>query len=141
MQALLTRGNGAFQAAQLTIRAEQSPLAESRVSLGSDVDALGMPRAVLDWRIAPEDNVQLRRALVLLGRELGASGIARAWLPGDSSQIRWRPSPGGHHLGTTRMGWILRRAWSMAIAGRIRWRTCTSLDLRCSQREGRPTRP
>jgi choline dehydrogenase-like flavoprotein len=104
VQALLTRGNSAFQAAQLTIRAEQSPLAESRVSLGSDVDALGMPRAVLDWRIAPEDNVQLRRALVLLGRELGASGIARAWLPGDSSQFRWRPSPGGHHIGTTRMG-------------------------------------
>ena len=63
-----------------------------------------MPRAALDWRIAPEDDVQLHRALVLLGRELGASGIARAWIPGDSSRFVWRPSPGGHHLGTTRMG-------------------------------------
>ena len=52
----------------------------------------------------PEDDVQLRRALVLLGRELGASGIARAWIPGDSSRFVWRPSPGGHHMGTTRMG-------------------------------------
>ena len=104
MQALLTRGNGAFQTAQLAIRAEQSPVAESRVSLSTDVDPLGMPRATLDWRIAPEDDVQMRRALVLLARELGASGIARAFIPGDSSRFRWRPSPGGHHIGTTRMG-------------------------------------
>jgi choline dehydrogenase-like flavoprotein len=104
VQALLTRGRGAYQAAQLTIRTEQSPLAESRVSLSDEADPLGMPRAALDWRIAPEDDVQLHRALVLLGRELGASGIARAWIPGDSSRFVWRPSPGGHHLGTTRMG-------------------------------------
>ena len=104
VQALLTRGVGTYQAAQLAIRAEQSPLAESRVSLTDEVDPLGMPRAALDWRIAPEDDVQLHRALLILGRELGASGIARAWIPGDSSRFVWRPSPGGHHLGTTRMG-------------------------------------
>ena len=63
-----------------------------------------MPRAALDWRIAQEDDLQLHRGLVILARELGASGIARAWIPGDSSRFRWRPSPGGHHLGTTRMG-------------------------------------
>ena len=74
------------------------------MTLTDEVDPLGMPRAALDWRIAPEDDVQLHRALVLLGRELGASGIARAWIPGDSSRFVWRPSPGGHHLGTTRMG-------------------------------------
>lgn len=104
VQALLTRGTGAFQAAQLAIRAEQSPLAESRVSLGTDLDPLGMPRAMLDWRISPEDDAQLHRALVLVGRELGASGLARTWIPGDTSRFRWRPSPGGHHIGTTRMG-------------------------------------
>ncbi len=104
VQALLARGRGTYQTAQLTIRAEQSPLAESRVSLTDDVDPLGMPRAALDWRIAAEDDVQLHRAVVILGRELGASGIARAWIPGNSSRFVWRPSPGGHHLGTTRMG-------------------------------------
>ena len=104
MQALVTRGTAGYQAAQLAIRAEQSPLAESRVTLTNDLDPLGMPRAALDWRIAPEDDVQLRRALVLLGGELGASGIARAWIPGDASRFVWRPSPGGHHMGTTRMG-------------------------------------
>lgn len=104
VQALLTRGNGAYEISQLSIRAEQSPLAESRVSLIEDVDPLGMPRAALDWRISPEDDIQLRRAVVLLARELGAAGIARAWIPGDGSRFIWRQSPGGHHLGTTRMG-------------------------------------
>jgi choline dehydrogenase-like flavoprotein len=103
VQALLTRG-GAHEISQLAIRAEQSPLAESRVTLTDQVDPLGMPRAALDWRIAPEDDVRLHRAMVLLGKELGASGIARAWIPGDTSRFVWRPSPGGHHLGTTRMG-------------------------------------
>jgi choline dehydrogenase-like flavoprotein len=104
VQALLTRATGTYEAAQLAIRAEQSPIAESRVSLTKEVDALGMPRAALDWRISPEDDVRLHRALVLLGRELGASGIARVWIPGDSSRFAWRPSPGGHHMGATRMG-------------------------------------
>lgn len=104
VQALVTRGNGGFQAAQLAIRAEQSPVAESRVSLSNNLDPLGMPRATLNWQIHPEDDVQLHRALMLVGRELGAAGLARTWIPGDGSQFRWRPSPGGHHMGTTRMG-------------------------------------
>jgi choline dehydrogenase-like flavoprotein len=104
MQALVTRGAGPYQAAQLSLRAEQSPLPESRVTLTGDLDPLGTPRVALDWRIAPEDDIRMRRALVILGRELGASGIARVWIPGDASRFVWRPSPGGHHMGTTRMG-------------------------------------
>jgi choline dehydrogenase-like flavoprotein len=103
-QVLLMRGRGDFQASDLSVRAEQSPVAESRVTLIDQVDPLGMPRTALDWRIAPDDDIQLRRALVILARELGASGIARAWIPGDASRFVWRPSPGGHHMGTTRMG-------------------------------------
>ena len=103
-QVLVTRGRTPFQAAELSVRAEQSPLPASRVTLTEDVDALDMPRVALDWRIAPEDDVQMRRALVILARELAAGGIARAWIPGDATRFVWRPSPGGHHMGTTRMG-------------------------------------
>jgi choline dehydrogenase-like flavoprotein len=103
-QALVTRGRGAFQASELSIRAEQSPIPQSRVTLTEDLDAVGMPRVALDWRIAPEDDVMLRRGLVILARELGAAGIARAWIPGNAERFVWRPSPGGHHMGTTRMG-------------------------------------
>jgi choline dehydrogenase-like flavoprotein len=72
--------------------------------LGDDLDELGMPRVALDWRVAPEDDEQLRRALVILARELGSADIARAWIPGDGSRFVWRRNPGGHHMGTTRMG-------------------------------------
>jgi choline dehydrogenase-like flavoprotein len=26
------------------------------------------------------------------------------WIPGDASRFAWNVSPGGHHMGTTRMG-------------------------------------
>ena len=103
VQALVTRGS-AFEAKVLTVRAEQSPLRESRITLTDEVDTLGMPRVALDWRIAPEDDVQMRRAMVVLGRALGAAGIARLWVPGDASRFVWRQDPGGHHMGATRMG-------------------------------------
>ena len=75
-QALVTRGRGEFQATQLTVRAEQSPLRDSRITLTDEVDALGMPRVALDWRIAPEHDVQMRRAMVVLGSGLGAAAGA-----------------------------------------------------------------
>jgi choline dehydrogenase-like flavoprotein len=103
-QALLLRGKSGFQAAEMSVRAEQSPLADSRITLTDDRDPLGMPRVALDWRIDPEDDEKMRRALVILARELAAAGIARARVPGDATRFIWRQSPGGHHMGTTRMG-------------------------------------
>jgi choline dehydrogenase-like flavoprotein len=101
---LLLRSKGAFQAAEMSVRAEQSPLADSRITMTDERDPLGMPRAALDWRIAPEDDEKMRRALIILARELAAADIARARVPGDTSRFIWRQSPGGHHMGTTRMG-------------------------------------
>ncbi len=103
-QTLLMRSEGEFRVTQLSVRSEQSPFPDSRITLSDDLDQLGMPRVALDWRIAPEDDVQMRRAMVVLGRELGAAGIARLWVPGDSSRFAWRQDPGGHHMGATRMG-------------------------------------
>jgi choline dehydrogenase-like flavoprotein len=100
----LLRSKGAFQTAEMSVRAEQSPLPDSRITLTDERDPLGMPRAALDWRIAPEDDEKMRRALIILARELAAAGIARARVPGDASRFIWRQSPGGHHMGTTRMG-------------------------------------
>jgi len=100
----VTRGDGDFNATELTVRSEQSPFRESRITLTEDLDALGMPRVALDWRIAPEDDVRMRRAMVILARELGAAGLARTWVPGDASRFVWRQDPGGHHMGATRMG-------------------------------------
>jgi choline dehydrogenase-like flavoprotein len=103
-QVLVTRGRSKFLAGRLTIRSEQSPLAESRVTLVEELDALGMPRVALDWRIASDDDVKVRKAMVVLARELAAAGVARVWIPGDGRRFAWNVSPGGHHIGTTRMG-------------------------------------
>ena len=104
VQALITRAPARSKIAKLSIRAEQSPLSESRITLTTDLDPLGMPRVALDWRIAAEDDERMYRALVILGRELGAAGLARTWVPGTNGRFVWRTSPGGHHMGTTRMG-------------------------------------
>jgi choline dehydrogenase-like flavoprotein len=103
-QALVTHGDGEVSATDLTVRSEQSPFRESRITLTEDLDALGMPRVALDWRIDPEDDVRMRRAMVILARELGAAGLGRLWIPGDASRLVWRQDPGGHHMGATRMG-------------------------------------
>jgi choline dehydrogenase-like flavoprotein len=103
-QALVTRGRSGFEATLLTLRTEQSPLADSRITLTDELDALGMRRVALHWRIAPEDDVQMRRAMMVLARELGAAGLARLRVPGDGARFVWRQDPGGHHMGATRMG-------------------------------------
>jgi choline dehydrogenase-like flavoprotein len=103
-QTLVTRGQVGFETSLLTVRAEQSPLPDSRITLSDEVDALGMPRAALDWRIAPNDDMQMRRAMVVLAHELGAAGLARLRVPGDATRFVWRQDPGGHHMGATRMG-------------------------------------
>jgi choline dehydrogenase-like flavoprotein len=104
MQDLLTRGRGEAVSASMTLRCEQSPMRESRISLSDDLDPLGMPRVALDWRIDPADDGQMRRAMVIVANELAASGIGRAWIPGDASRFVWRQEQGGHHMGATRMG-------------------------------------
>src|SRR3546814_11352764 len=44
-----------FADVALLIRAEQSPNPDSRVTLGSQIDPLGVRRVNLDWRLSPPD--------------------------------------------------------------------------------------
>jgi len=90
---------------QLTIRSEQRPVADSRVTLADERDALGLPRVVLDWRIAEQDQRDLYRALQIVGAEVGRAGIGRLWTPSDGNGVYepLRYAGGGHHMGTTRM--------------------------------------
>ena len=91
----------------LTTRQEQAPNPASRVTLGRERDALGMPRATLDWRLTPLDRRSFRAFYEVLGRELGRSGVGRVrmsdWV--TSTDESWPASLGGgwHHMGTTRM--------------------------------------
>lgn len=90
----------------LDFHAEQEPNRASRVYLGTDRDALGMPRLVADWRHTPGDVATVRTALALLADDLQRSGVGRFDYDPDSVEVemtRYGAYP-GHHIGTARMG-------------------------------------
>ncbi|MGO8917847.1 MAG: GMC oxidoreductase [Stellaceae bacterium] len=84
---------------------ECPPDRDSRVTLGDDVDALGMRRVKIDWRLPPELEQNMVRAHELLARELGRLGIGRLRM--NSRETGRDPmadlTNGYHHMGTTRM--------------------------------------
>jgi choline dehydrogenase-like flavoprotein len=91
----------------LFARQEQAPNPASRITLSGEKDALGVPRARLDWRLSDLDARSMRAMHRVLGREVGRSGIGRLrldeWLTRDAPA--WPDTLGGgwHHMGTTRM--------------------------------------
>ena len=96
------------RAFHLLTRQEQAPNPASRVTLAAERDALGVPRARLDWRLTELDRRSFRAFYEVLGREIGRSGVGRVqmrdWVL-ESPDAAWPSSLGGgwHHMGTTRM--------------------------------------
>ncbi len=88
----------------LQMRAEQEPNPESRVTLTTEVDGLGVPVADVHWVITTRDRERIARGLALLGDSLGTAlaGLARAAVP-DLVAERRPLRYGAHHMGTTRM--------------------------------------
>jgi choline dehydrogenase-like flavoprotein len=91
----------------ITMESEQAPNPDSRVRLDREQDALGLRRAVLDWRLSEIDHRTVRIAATTIAAELGRLGAARVqlkeWLL--SEEVTWPHDLTGsnHHLGTTRM--------------------------------------
>jgi choline dehydrogenase-like flavoprotein len=78
---------------------EQPPDPDSRVTLGSRRDRLGLPHLVLDWRIGDEVVDSMRRLRGLLAERVAAAGLGQ--IEGDDEEIQF--SDASHHMGTTRM--------------------------------------
>jgi choline dehydrogenase-like flavoprotein len=91
----------------LTTRQEQAPNPDSRVTLSTEKDALGMPRAKLNWQLTELDKRSMRTFYQVLGREMGSTGTGRVqirdWLLSDDRTWPSFVSGGWHHMGTTRM--------------------------------------
>lgn len=91
----------------LTTRQEQAPNPDSRVTLSAEKDALGMPRARLDWRVTELDKRSMRTFYTLLGKEMGRTETGRVqirdWLLSDDKTWPSFISGGWHHMGTVRM--------------------------------------
>lgn len=91
-------------AAFMSVRTEQHPNPNSRVTLGGEQDALGMRRVIVDWKITDEDHDTLRRTIEIVGQRLGALGLARVEVDPSGRAIEdWPVEIGNHHIGTTRM--------------------------------------
>jgi choline dehydrogenase-like flavoprotein len=77
---------------------EQPPDPESRVTLSRELDALGVNRLVLDWKLGPEVTRSVLELQELLGTCLDRAGIGEL-----ESGTELRFTDASHHMGTTRM--------------------------------------
>jgi choline dehydrogenase-like flavoprotein len=88
----------------VTAMSEQTPNADSRVTLSDRRDRNGIPLPMLDWQLNDLDISSARRSAEILGSELAEAGLGDfvpTWGgPGDRLPVF---TGGWHHMGTTRM--------------------------------------
>ena len=89
----------------LQYNGEQIPRRQSRVSLASDRDAVGMPRLNIDLRFSQADVDGILRCHEVWDDYLQKNGCGRLeYLSPDPGSVVWSMLGGGtHQLGTTRM--------------------------------------
>jgi choline dehydrogenase-like flavoprotein len=90
----------------LDFHAEQEPIPSSRVSLGTDRDALGVPRVLVDWHYSAGDVATATASMKLFAHDIARSGIGAFEYDPASIELEMTRygAYGGHHLGTARMG-------------------------------------
>jgi len=86
-------------------RVDQAPNPDSRVTLSTERDQLGMNQVELHWKLSAVDLRSAARALEIVALEFGRAnlGRVRSLLDGDSTAVPPDTHGGYHHLGTTRM--------------------------------------
>jgi len=99
----------AAKGARVTLWAhiEQTPDPESRITLDpAERDALGMPRARLDWRLGELDRRSFEVFAEVVGREFARMGVGRLTPAPWLREAGWRAEVQDfyHHIGTARMG-------------------------------------
>lgn len=85
---------------------EQTPDPVNRIRLTSDLDALGIPKIAIDWRVSDADKERTWKAYEVMAREAGRLGLGRVRLLREREGRMWQSQLGfgHHHMGTTRMG-------------------------------------
>ncbi len=93
---------------ELFTRMEQAPNPDSRITLDSEMDELGVPRASLHWDLTELDKRSMRKIYEIFGEAVGKAGIGRVkmydflWQANDSEMLNTLGG-GWHHMGTTKM--------------------------------------
>jgi choline dehydrogenase-like flavoprotein len=90
----------------LDFHAEQQPNPDSRVTLTTERDALGVPRLLVDWRYTATDLATVSRSIALFAEDIARSGLGTfTYDPaGVEFEMTRYGAYGGHHIGTARMG-------------------------------------
>jgi choline dehydrogenase-like flavoprotein len=86
---------------------EPTPDPDSRVTLSTAKDRLGMPRVRVDWRLDDRVRRTFDRTAALLAEEMERTGVARVQLDppilGGEWPATFEREGSWHHMGTTRM--------------------------------------
>jgi len=101
------RGSPRSGLIRLLVDVEQAPDPNSCVQLDTTVDAFGMPRVRLNWRVGELERRTLTGFARVVAAELERLGLGRVHLAGEPD-FSSRETPGAardifHHMGTTRM--------------------------------------
>jgi choline dehydrogenase-like flavoprotein len=97
-----------YKSYELFTRIEQYPNPNCRVTLDTEKDALGVPRAKLHWELSLLEKRSVRKLYQLIGEQVGMSGAGRVKMMDylqDENDNNWPAFTGGgwHHMGATRM--------------------------------------
>lgn len=104
---------------RIRVELDQMPNDLSRVTLADEVDALGLPKARLDWRITEADERAMERMVVAVSTEITRLNLGRVELHPAIGHDGWARAgnligtgvapeapemeTSWHHMGTTRM--------------------------------------
>jgi hypothetical protein len=115
---------------------EPIPNYDSRVSLSSTRDRLGLNQVTVDWRVTGQDRLHFNALRTLLTQEMTRQGVVQlAGEPMDLAEIWPKTVVGCWHQWAQR-GWtqIRRKEWSMPIAGCMEFPIFSLPEVRYSRR-------
>ncbi|MGB3292286.1 MAG: GMC family oxidoreductase, partial [Phormidesmis sp.] len=95
-------GRGAVAAYQVKFVTEQAPQKNSRITLGTERDALGKRKPILDWCFTDQDRRSLDKTLQLLTQRFAAAGLGTFDFGEDPPSLETM-TDAAHQMGTTRM--------------------------------------
>lgn len=93
----------------IKIAAESAPNPASRITIGTEVDKLGLKRTVLNWQLTELDKSTFKKITIRLAELFAKQSLGRVkiddWVLSDDAKFPGSPQElgGNHHMGTTRM--------------------------------------
>ncbi|TPG58937.1 GMC oxidoreductase [Hymenobacter nivis] len=91
--------------ARVNVMMETPPSPDNRVCLSSELDSLGIPKAVIKWQVDPLVRQTLLACTGLVREYFGRAGLGELQLDDWLSRDEWAAhiKDAKHHIGTTRM--------------------------------------